>query len=803
MKVMQTWVLLLGVASAGSAPGQSADTPRWQAEAAHVTITRDDWGIAHIHGHTDADAVFGMIYAQCEDDFHRVERNYLTSLGRTAEADGESAIWQDLRQRLFIDPEDLKKDYAASPDWLKKLMDAWADGINFYLAMHPEVNPQVLTHFEPWMALSFTEGSIGGDIERVDLKKLQAFYESRSTGSNTVRLSPGLAPQTSSSGAEFQGQAAFRGWGQSPGKAAFQGQRPDPYQPGAQPQVTAPSRTKGCRPDLCGAGNPLALTPEPEPSGSNGIAIAPSNTRDHHALLLINPHTSFFFRSELQMSSDEGLDAYGAVTWGQFFIYQGFNEHAGWMHTSSGVDAVDEYAETENGSKQVACNVCGYLYGGTLHQFGTKLIVLRYSTASGVKERTFNGIYTLHGPVVRREGNNPVSIQLMNIPIPALEQSYLRTKAHNYAEYKKTMELKANSSNNTLFADADGDIAYWHGNFIPKRDPRFDFTKPVDGSDPATDWHGLMTLDEIPHLLNPKSGYFFNVNDSPWNGAGASSLKQSDFPAYVEQGIESARGVHAMRVLAPDGKPRTDFTLESLRAAAYDSYLPWFGRTIPQLVAAWDALPDHDSALKAKLGTQIALLRAWDDRWSADSIPTSLAVYWGTELLKTVGAPARAAKIPSEEWVATKLSSDQLLQALATASDKLTGDFGKWQIPWGEINRFQRLNDDIAPNFTDTGASIPVPFTSALWGSLASFGARQYPNTKKWYGTSGNSFVAVVEFGPKVHAVAVTAGGESGNPASPHFNDEALRYASGNLREVYFYPDQLKSHTDRIYHPGQ
>ena len=720
----------------GPASAQSTEAARWKAEAERVTITRDDWGIAHIHGHTDADAVFGMIYAQCEDDFHRVERNYLTSLGRTAEADGESAIWQDLRQRLFIDPEDLKKDYSESPDWLEKLMDAWADGINYYLATHPEVKPQVLTHFEPWMALSFTEGSIGGDIERVDLKKLQAFYSAR---------------------------------------------RVQAFAPGTSRLAPLP-----------------AAKPEPEPSGSNGFAIAPTNTRDHHALLLINPHTSFFFRSELQMSSDEGLDAYGAVTWGQFFIYQGFNERAGWMHTSSGVDAVDEYLE----SIQFGPGDTTYQYGDKNKPVSLAHISIAYKQGDEKLTRDFLTYSTQHGPVVRSQDGKWVTIQLMNIPIPALEQSYLRTKAHNYAEYKKTMELKANSSNNTLFADADGDIAYWHGNFIPKRDPRFDFTKPVDGSDPATDWHGLMTLDEIPHLFNPKSGYLFNVNDSPWNGAGASSLKQAEFPAYVEQGIESARGLHAMRVLAPDGKPRTDFTLETLRAAAYDSYLPWFARTIPPLLAAYDALP-ADSPLKPQISAQIALLRGWDDRWRANSVATSLAVYWGTELMKTAAPAARAARIPSEDWVATKLSGEQLLAALAAASDKLTADFGTWQTPWGEINRFQRLNDDITPNFSDTGASIPVPFASALWGSLASFGARQYPNAKKWYGTSGNSFVAVVEFGPKVRAVAVTAGGESGDPSSPHFDDEAERYASGNLREVYFYPEQLKGHIARVYHPGK
>jgi acyl-homoserine-lactone acylase len=723
-----------------AAQGQTAaeDQAQWKAEAARVTIVRDDWGIAHVHGKTDADAVFGMIYAQCEDDFNRVETNYLTSLGRMAEAEGEGAIWQDLRQRLFLDPEELKHDYAASPEWLKQLMDAWADGINFYLLQHPETKPKVLTRFEPWMALAFTEGSIGGDIERVDLKALRAFYKPHSA-----------------------------------------------HDPGTD----AVSQIK-----------PLAVEPDwfmAEESGSNGFAIAPSNTVDHHALLWINPHTSFFFRSELQMASDAGLDAYGAVTWGQFFVYQGFNDRAGWMHTSSNVDAVDEYLEkvVSNG------DTLSYMYGGALRPFTTKQITLEYKTPQGLASQTFTALYSLHGPVIRKDNDRFVTIQLMNIPVAALEQSYLRTKARNYAAYKKTMELRANSSNNTVFADADGDIAYWHGNFIPLRDTRFDYTKPVDGSEPATNWKGLMPVDQAPHLLNPKSGYLFNVNDSPWNGAGKSSLRKADYPAYVEQGIESARGLHAMWVLAPGGVPRRDFSLDGLMHAAFDPYLPWFARTVPVLVAAYEALP-ADAPLKTHLVEQIALLRGWDDRWSADSVATSVAVYWGTELMKTVGRPAHEALVPSEDWVATRVPAEALLTALATASDKLTADFGTWRTPWGQINRFQRLTGAIVQPFSDAGPSIPVPFTYSLWGSLASSSARQYPGTKQWYGTSGNSFVAIVEFGDKVRAKAVTAGGESGDPKSKHFNDEAERYVAGDLREVYFYPEQLQGHTERTYHPG-
>src|SRR5271165_502989 len=650
---------------------------RCEQKARNVTIVRDDWGIAHVNGKTDADAVFGMIYAQAEDDFNRVEINYINAMGRLAEAEGESKIYQDLRMKLFIDPADLKRQYAESPAWLKTLMNAFADGLNYYLFKHSEVTPRVIKHFEPWMALSFTEGSIGGDIERVKLQQLEAFY--------------GKIPLS-----EIPGDSHLRE-----------------------------------------DGFPV------EPSGSNGIAIAPSNTAGHHALLLINPHTSFFFRSELQMTSGQGLNAYGAVTWGQFFVYQGFNERAGWMHTTSGVDAVDEYLETvmQKGDRFY------YKYGRQERPVIAKQIGVPYMTDHGMAEKKFTVYRTHHGPVIREENGKWVSIRLMQEPVKALTQSYTRTKAKNYKQYRQTMELKANSSNNTIFADADGDIAYFHGNFIPRRDTSFDWTKPVDGSNPATEWKGLLPVDETPHLLNPKSGWLYNTNNWPWSAAGPSSPKKEDYPVYVEQGGESARGLHAIRVL----ENKKDFTLDSLIAAAYDSYLPWFEKTIPALTKAWDATP-ASNPLKAKTAEQIALLRTWDLRWAVGSVPTSLAVFWGEEVRRRVADDAKKAGISVEGYVASKAPADLLLQSLAVASDKLEAAFGTWKTPWGDINRFQRLTGDIVQPFNDAEPSIPVGFTSSQWGSLASFGARAHPGTKKWYGTSGNSFVAVVEFGDRVQA---------------------------------------------------
>jgi acyl-homoserine lactone acylase PvdQ len=730
---LKTLALLFAAASGAAAfqASQNPDAARWEQEARNVTIIRDDWGIAHVFGKTDADAVFGAEYAQAEDDFNRIETNYITSLGRMAEVEGQSKIYQDLRMKLFIDPAVLKTQYAASPAWLQKLMNAFADGLNFYLYKHPEVKPRLIQRFEPWMALSFTEGSVplGGDIDKVNLNQLQAFY--------------GKAPVTQ---------------------------------------------------------EPAAEEYDPEPGGSNGAAVAPANTTAHHALLLINPHTSFFFRSELQMVSEEGLNAYGASTWGQFFIYQGFNDRAGWMHTTSGVDAIDEYLETvsKKGDRFY------YKYGNEERPVTASEITVPYQTGDGMAEKKFTVFRTHHGPIVREANGKWVAIRLMQEPIKALTQSYTRTKARDYKSYWKTMELQANSSNNTIFADSDGDIAYFHGNFIPRRDTKFDWTKPVDGSDPETEWKGLLSVEETPHLLNPQSGWLYNTNNWPWSAAGPSSPKKEDYPAYVENGGESARGLHAIRVL----QNKKDFTLNSLIAAAFDSYLTWFEKPIPALVKAWDEAP-ASHPLKAKLAEQIGLLRTWDLRWGVNSVPTSLAIFWGDEARRS-GAPSgpggrrgggggRGAPVDDP---LRDVPAERLLQALAAASDKLTADFGSWRTPWGDINRFQRLTGDIVQPFSDSGPSIPVGFPYSQWGSLASFAARAYPGTKKWYGTSGNSFVAVVEFGEKVRAMAVTAGGESGHPPSPHFNDEAKRYATGDLREVYYYREQLKGHTEREYHPG-
>jgi acyl-homoserine-lactone acylase len=656
------------LSAAGAAHAASDQDARWQQRAKNVRIVRDNWGIAHIYGKSDADTVFGAIFAQAEDDFSRIERNYLIGLGELAQAEGESAIYNDLRARLFVDPVQLERQYSRSPAWLKQLMLAWSDGLNYFLAKHPAVVPKVIRHFEPWMALSFTEGSIGGDIESIDLGKLREFY-------------------------------------------------------GEQPSPTAPV--------------PDAGRTKPVPGGSNGFAIAPSRSATGHALLWINPHTSYYFRSELQMVSEQGLNVYGAATWGQFFIYQGFNSHNGWMHTSYGGDAIDEYAETIVRKPD-----------GLYYEYGTGLRKLRVSRVSiafkraaglgsaGVGHREFTVYHSHHGPIIRAEQAQRgdarsmdaprmdapridahwIAIKLLQDPVPALEQSYLRTKTVDYASFRKTQEMRTDTSNNTVYADADGTIAYFHGNFIPRRDPQFDFTHPVDGSDPRTEWQGPHAIEDTITLLNPSSGWLMNTNNWPFTAAGAASPKRENYPVYMWIKGENPRGIHAVEVL----RNIHDVTLDSLIAAGYDGHLTAFEVLLPPLFKDYDELAGDDPR-RVALKEPIDALRGWNRRTAADSVATALAIFWGQELLEHKGPEARDADEPLYDYLVGHLTARERIEGLTAAVAKLQRDFGRWQTPWGEINRYQRMTDDIVQPVDDAKPSLPVGFASSNWGALASF----------------------------------------------------------------------------------
>ncbi len=702
------------------------DLQRQEQQAARVEIIRDDYGVAHVYGQSDADAVFGLLYAQCEDDFKRVERNYIWAIGRLAEVEGEEAIYSDLRARLFMTKEEAEANFERAPEYIRKLCIAWADGINYYLYKNPEVQPALLTKFEPWMPMYFSEGSIGGDIERVSTRKIKEFYE----------------PNTQVAQVENDSPLSEEEWWV-------------------------------------------------EPKGSNGIAIAGDRTASGDAMLLINPHTTFYFRGEYHVVSQEGLNAYGAITWGQFFIYQGFNENTGWMHTSTYTDVIDEYLETieeRDGKRR-------YKYGNEWREVEETSVTLKYREGDAMRFRTFPMYRTHHGPVTHQIGDNWVATAMMWEPIKALEQSFIRTKMKNYSEFREMMNIRTNSSNNTVFADSEGNIGYFHGNFVPKRDTTFDFTQPVDGSNPDTDWKGLHPVDECITLLNPSNGWIQNCNSTPFTAAAENSPKKEDYPDYMSRIPENFRGVHA-RMMLPDAR---DLTLDGLIDLAYDPYLPAFEKAIPGLITAYD----NNMGNYPNLAEPLEVLRNWDLTTSQESVAMSLAHFYGNSLKSNVQVPDTLIGMDRFHFFGTDLAEEERLNQFANAVQLLVEDFGRWDTPWGEICRFQRLSGDMDLKFDDEQESLPVGLTTAHWGALASFGTWSDQNTKRIYGTAGNSFVAVVQFGDSLRAKSLLAGGQSGDPGSPHFYDQAQLYADEQFKEVAFYRKDVEARAERRYRPGE
>ena len=710
------------------------EVARFQQQAKKVEIIRDTWGIPHIYGKSDADAVFGLLYAQCEDDFKRVEMNYIEKLGRLSEIKGEKELYNDLQIRLLIDSVDAIADYKKAEPWLKKLLNAYADGINFYLHKHPETKPALLTRFQPWYPLLWTDGSIGAistaDISNDEIKK---FY----SGNQMEGISKSKMPNASAAFGDYQ------------------------------------------------------------QTGSNGFAIAPSKTASGNAILYINPHVTFYFRPEVQVVSEEGLNAYGAVTWGQMFVYQGFNQYCGWMHTSNNVDVADMYAE-----KIVKKNdKLFYEYDQKLRPITQKTVTLKYLEEGKLITKNFTTYYTHHGPVMAKRDGKWISLRSYNRSMTSLIQSWKRTKTKGFEDYKKVMDLRANTSNNTVFADAKGNIAYWHGNYVPVRDTNYNWGKVVDGTTSKTEWKGLHAVDEIVHSYNPVNGWLQNCNSTPYTVAGENSPKKSDYRPYMAPDGENFRGINAVRVLSRE----KDYTIEKVISAGYDSYLSAFPILIPAITKAFDSLQPTDSLYQA-LSEPVSTLKNWNYYASESSVATTLAIETAQKLsaqiTKVYVEQGETDQVESTKRFAVNATKEDLLLPLLKTVNELKSKFGTWQKPWGELNRFQRLTGDFQEKYDDTQASLPVGFASALWGSLPSFNSRYY-GTQKRYGLGGNSFVCAVEFGKKIKAKSLLAGGNSGDKNSKHFSDQALMYTQGKFKDVLFYREDVLKNVERRYWVGE
>ena len=725
---------------------QKAENERWAKHAANTNIIRDEWGIPHIYGKTDADAVFGLMYAQCEENFFQIENNYLEMLGRSAEAPNKGLSqmqgdkYADLMMKLIQDSAAAINDFNRSPSWFKKLLIAHADGINYYLYKHPEVKPKVIHYYQPWYHLMWTDGSVSptryGGIRRKDVFD---FYKTQDVSLNATLLN------------------TITNWASI-----------DDY-----------------------------AVEEKTLKGSNGFAIAPKHSKNGNAMLYINPHVPFYFRSEMHMVSEEGLNVYGAVTWGQMFIYQGFNEHAGWMHTSSYADVADVYAETvkqENGK-------WFYLYERKWLPMIEKKIKIEHQNSSQI----FTTYKTHHGPIMGSKDGKWLSLSENNRSLNALLECWTRTKATNLKEYQTALNLMANNSNNTVYADGDGNIAYWHGNFMPKRNNQFDFTKPVDGSIKATAWNGLHTLNEIVQSINPSNGWLQNCNATPYTVAGDQSPIAANYPKYMAPDGENPRGLNAVRLLEQVDK----ISLDELIELGYNKHLTAFDILLPPFIEYSKTATLTEDQKKA-----INYLANWDHNADTNSIAQTIAVEWASKLMTAI-PPAETEEAATHSIhrfnkMIQEVSNEKKLAFLDSALMRIKINYSNlpfaqasWEIPWGQINRYQRAMPNTEFPFSDNRPSIAVAQTSSKFGQLPAFESNSRTNgVKKRYGYSGSSFIAAVSFGKKLEAKTIITGGQSFDPNNKHFTDQAQDYIDGKFKTIHFYKEDVLAHKVISYNPG-
>ncbi len=716
-----------------------AELARWKQHAKQTTIIRDEWDIPHVYGKTDANAVFGLMYAQCEENFPQIEKNFLEMLGRRAEMEGPKMIYEDLMMQLIQDSVEAVRDFENSPLWFKQLLIAHADGINYYLYKHPEVKPVVLTKFKPWYHLMWTDGSVSPTRSAgITEKHVEAFY-----GQNLF-----ANPNAVSRNTHFEKQ-----------EAVFE-----------KPNYDMEDKTL---------------------KGSNGFAIGPKHSKSGNAMLYINPHVPFYFRSEMHMVSEEGLNAYGAVTWGQFFIYQGFNENCGWMHTSSYADVADVYEE----QVQKINNELFYTYEKEKKKMSERKIEIKYLDNGIIKTKSFDTYKTLHGPVMGMQKGKWLSLQENNRSLNALIECWSRTKAKSLKDYIKAMALLANNSNNTVYADAAGNIAYWHGNFMPKRDPKFDYTRPVDGTTKATNWTAIHALNEIVQSINPANGWLQNCNATPFTVAGDQSPKAINYPAYMAPDGENGRGITAVALLSKIDK----INLDELITLGYNKKLSAFDILLPRF------LEDAKTAILApRTKKAIEYLANWDRFADTSSIATSIAIEWATKW-NTEIPPAdteEAATQILEKYnrMDLKVPFETKVKLLEATLDQFEKWYGRWEVKWGDINRYQRVGP--GKNFEDNAFSLAVNQASSKWGALPSFESRRYPNTVKRYGYTGNSFVAAVEFGKRLTAKTIITGGQSRFAESNHFTDQAFGFVNGQFKTIHYYKEEVLANKKLAYHPG-
>ncbi len=700
-------VLLAGLCQGAVLHAQEDTSSRWEQVARSVTIYRDPWGVPHIFGPTDSSVVFGHLYAQAEDNFWQVEENFILATGRGAEVHGEKSLPEDILVRALEIRRLSIEEYERSSPSLRKLCDAFAGGLNYFLEKNPGIKPRLLKRFEPWHVFAFCRYGL---------------YV----------------------------QFVLR-------KAGVRGR------------------------DAQGA---LQELPPENSQGSNMWALAPSRSTTGHALLFINPHQPFFGAGqfyEAHLHSEEGLNISGASFFGSLMPTLGHNEKLGWSHTVNYPDIADLYVETfDRPGKPLE-----YRWGKGYRKAREWSEELKVDTPEGMRTRRFLFRKTHHGPIVGSRGGKPTTLRLARFEEGGqIAQWYAMSRSSSMAEFRKAVSRLAIPMFNVMYADREGNIFYLYNAAVPRRAAGFNWSEPVDGSDPRTEWKGYHPIEELPQLLNPPGGFLQNCNQTPFKTTNGNNPRPEDFPAYMVTEKDNPRGKISRRLLSrPDS-----FSLDSLCEAAFDTTVLVAEESIPGIVRAWEGIRRTEKRRAKRLEAPVAELKNWDRVARIDSTAMTLFAIWA-ELGKFKLDPRKDPR--------------GALRNLHKAVTGLRWYFGTWHVPWGEINRLQRVPPGSSIKFSDSEPSLPIAGGPGWLGMVFNFYARREEGQKKRYGVAGHSYVSVVSFGPATRARSILVFGQNADPASLHYFDQAKLYAQKKFKPALFTREEIEKNSKRVYHPGE
>jgi penicillin amidase len=776
-------------------------TPRQERIARTVTIYRDTYGVPHVFGPTDASVVFGLAYCQAEDNFWQVEDNYIRAVGRAAEIYGEQALAADLADHALGIPQLALAEYQRTSPHMRRLYDAFADGLNYFLATNELMRPRLLKPFKGWYALAlyrfmYHQNDFLNKTGITPKDVLGAVTELRGgskTGFGTGPLR-GEGSQDVASGSLREG-AVVEAFTAETQRLRREHEDSSRRAPGSGGQGR--SLRSGGQDGVSGAQFVADGWDSPGDTGSNAWAIAPSKSAVGHAMLFINPHQPFFGMSqyyEAHLHSEEGLDFSGLTKFGFPFLYMGHNEVLGWSLTNNYPDLEDVYEERFDDP----AHPLAYRYGNGYRQANQWDEVVRVKTSAGVVEKTFRFRGTHHGPILAVRDGKPLAVKLAKIGEGGwLDERYAMSRARSLDEFKKALSRGNQGYDNVVYADREGNIFYLHDGAVPRRSLKFDWSKPVDGSNPETEWQGYHTIDELPQVTNPKSGFVQSCNSTPLETSTEDNPDKARFPRYMlDAETDNGRAQISRRILSRKSR----FTVDEFARAAFDTTVIRAETEVPRLVELWEGLKREDAARAEKIRGPVTELKGWDHVSTTKSVAMTLFALWQARVYQIIAA---SSSVPA----AIVLKDDKdpwfKIRALEEISGELRKSFGTWRVAWGDINQLQRVSSGGDQPFDDNRPSLGVPGGPSWLGMVFAFDTRTSPGQRRQYGIQGHSYVSVVEFGPEVKARSILVMGETANPKSPHYFDQAPLYVRQEFKPAWFTVEEVRTNAESAYHPGE